>query len=349
MRHFYPHFVLICALFFSSLVAAADPFEIAIPNGLPKFRIPRKNPPTLGKIALGKQLYFDPRLSGDNTVSCASCHDPQKGWSNGEAFATGVRGQVGGRSAPTIVNAAYHSRATFWDGRAAQTGRTANDALEVQALGPIENPIEMDMALPDLVEKLGKIEGYKTQFEQVFGTEVTAIGIGQAIASFERTILSGNAPIDRYLAGDKEALSAAAERGLKLFNTKKTNCSACHKHPLYMDEGFHNIGVGMEKAEPDLGRYAVTKQEGDKGRFKTTTLREIARTAPYMHDGRFKTLEEVVEFYVKGGVKKGNPTLDEEIFPLKLTDQEKADLVVFMKEALSSPDYPNVEPPVLPE
>jgi cytochrome c peroxidase len=288
------------------------------------------------KVELGKQLYFDPRLSCDDSVSCASCHDPKKGWSNSAPFATGVRNQVGGRSAPTIINAAY-SDLQFWDGRAHQ--------LEGQALGPIQNPIEMDHKLEECVVKLNKIKGYREQFQKVFGTDVTPENMAKAIAAFERTVLSGNAPYDKFKAGDQKALSAAAQRGMKLF-FGKGHCSACHAGGNFSDGSFHNIGVGMKAAKPDLGRYEVTKVEGDKGTFKTPTLREVARHAPYMHDGSLKTLEDVVDHYDKGGI--ANPQLDEEIFPLKLTSQEKADLVTFMKEGLSSSEYPDIEPPKLP-
>ncbi len=308
----------------------------AVPPGLPPLRVPENNPLTAEKIALGRQLYFDTRLSRDNTVSCASCHDPEKGWSNGDRFATGVRGQKGGRSAPTIINAAY-SRFQFWDGRA--------DGLEDQALGPIQNPIEMDLTLPELIERLNAIPGYKRQFQQVFGTDATPENVAQAIASFERTVLSGDAPYDRFKAGEQAALSPAAQRGMKVF-FNKGHCSACHTGPSFSDGGFHNIGVGMDDPEPDPGRKAVTGLEGDTGAFKTPTLREISRTAPYMHDGRFATLEEVIDFYDKGGTP--NPWLDEEIFPLKLTAEEKADLAAFLREGLSSEQYPLVRPPKLP-
>jgi cytochrome c peroxidase len=315
---------------------AADGALPKVPLGLRPVPIPADNPMTAEKVELGKQLYFDPRLSCDNTVSCASCHDPKKGWSNGSQFATGVRSQVGGRSAPTIINAAY-SDLQFWDGRAHR--------LEGQALGPIQNPIEMDHKLEDCVVKLNEIEGYRTQFRKVFNSDVTPENIAKAIAAFERTVLSGNAPYDRFKAGETSALSPAAQRGMKVF-FNKGHCSACHAGPNFTDQAFHNVGVGMNNPQPDLGRYEVSKLLGDKGSFKTPTLREIARTAPYMHDGSLKTLEEVVEHYDKGGIP--NPQLDEEIFPLKLTDEEKADLVTFLREGLSSPDYPDIEPPTLP-
>jgi cytochrome c peroxidase len=308
-----------------------------VPKGLDPPPIPADNPMTAAKVELGKQLYFDKRLSIDNTVSCASCHDPEKGWSNADTFATGIKGQRGGRSAPTVINAAYHPL-QFWDGRAAQ--------LEGQALGPIQNPIEMGHTMDACVECLNAIPGYKKQFNEVFGTDVTADGIAKAIASFERTVLSGDAPFDRYMAGDKQAMSEAAIRGKELF-FNKARCTACHSGPNFSDAAFHNVGVGMDKDKPDEGRMVISKLEGDRGAFKTPTLREIARTAPYMHDGSLATLEAVVEHYNKGGI--ANPQLDEEIFPLNLSDQEKADLVTFMKEGLASESYPLVKPPKLPE
>lgn len=308
-----------------------------VPLGLPAINVPADNPMTPEKVELGKLLYFDPRLSSDGTISCASCHDPNKGWSNGAQFATGVDGQMGGRNSPTVLNTVYQ-RFQFWDGRAG--------SLEEQALGPIQNPIEMNLTLEEAVERLSAIEGYRARFQDVFGSEVTAAGIGQAIAAFERTVISGNAPYDRFKAGDASALSEAAARGMKLF-FGKANCSACHAGPNFTDNGFHNLGVGIEASEPDLGRQVVSGQLGDRGSFKTPTLREIARTAPYMHDGSLQTLEEVVAYYNRGGT--ANAQLDEEIYELKLSEQELADLVVFLKEALSSPDYPSVEPPVLPE
>jgi cytochrome c peroxidase len=308
-----------------------------VPAGLPEIKHPEDNPPTAAKIKLGKQLFFDKRLSEDNSISCASCHDPAKGWSNGDAVATGVGGAKGGRSAPTIINSAYVGM-HFWDGRA--------KTLEDQALGPIENPIEMKMKLTDVVDRLNKIEGYKQQFQDVFGTDVTKEGIAKAIAVYERTVLCGDAPFDRFKAGQKDALSEEAERGRKLF-FGKAFCSACHSGPNFTDHAFRNIGIGMDKENPDKGREEISGLEGDRGSFKTPTLREIARTAPYMHDGSLKTLEEVVEHYAKGGIQ--NPWLSEDIFPLKLSEQEKQDLVTFLKEGLSSENYPEHTAPELPE
>lgn len=305
----------------------------AEPAGLPAVEHPKDNAPSAEKISLGKQLYFDKRLSADDTISCASCHDPKKGWSNGEQFATGVGGKKGGRNAPTVINSAYYTF-QFWDGRA--------KTLEDQALGPIANPIEMNMPIDKVVEKLNGIQGYKDQFQKVFGTDVTDKGIAQAIAAFERTVLSGDAPYDKFKAGDKAALSDAAQRGRKLF-FGKANCSACHTGPNFSDNAFHNIGYDSE----DPGRAAISKLKGDTGAMKTPTLRDIAKSAPYFHIGEVKTLEEVVAHYNKGG--NNNAYQDEEVFALKLSEAEMADLVTFLKDGLTSSAYPDVEPPELPK
>jgi cytochrome c peroxidase len=325
------------ALGFAVLGVADEPVELKIPSGLPKMRIPTDNKVTAAKIALGKQLFFDNRVSIDNSVSCASCHDPAKGWSNGETFATGVGGQKGGRNTPTIVNSGYQTF-QFWDGRALK--------LEGQSLGPIENPIEMNMPLGKLTERINAIPGYRKQFVDIFGGPATNETIAAAISTYERTILSGDAPYDRFVAGDKNALSASAQRGLEIFNNKG-HCSACHPGPKFTDGGFHNLGVGMNAPRPDVGREAISKLLGDRGSFKTPTLREIARTGPYMHDGSHATLEAVVDLYDRGG--NPNPQLDEEIFPLNLTAEEKADLVTFLKEGLAGADYPAHTKPKLPE
>lgn len=337
MRVFHLAALAILALGLPVAGLADEPIELKMPAGLPKMRIPADNKVTAAKIALGKQLFFDNRVSIDNSVSCASCHDPAKGWSNGDLFATGVGGQKGGRNTPTIVNSGYQTF-QFWDGRALK--------LEGQALGPIENPIEMNMPLGKLTERINGIAGYRKQFVDIFGGPATNESIAAAISTFERTILSGDAPYDRFTAGDKTALSAAAQRGLEIFNNKG-HCSACHPGPKFTDGGFHNLGVGMNAPRPDIGREAISKLLGDRGSFKTPTLREIARTGPYMHDGSHPTLESVVELYDRGG--NPNPQLDEEIFPLNLTAEEKADLVTFLKEGLAGKDYPAHQKPKLPE
>ncbi len=292
----------------------------------------------MGKVKLGKQLFFNKRLSLDNTVSCATCHDPAAGWSNAKATATGSGGQVGDRGSPTIINAAYQYL-LYWDGRAA--------SLEAQSTGPIFNPNEMGIPSEEvLLEKLNAISGYREQFQLVFGTDVTLKGVTDSIVGFERTNLSGNAPYDRARLGEKDALSEAAARGMEdFFNA--AHCSACHSGPNFTDGAFHNIGIATDLETPDQGREKVTGRLGDRSSFKTPTLREIARTAPYMHDGSMKTLEQVVEYYDKGGIK--NPQLDEKMYALELTAQQKRDLVVFLKEGLASPEYPFIEALPLPE
>ncbi len=311
--------------------------QAEVPLGLPKLKEPKDNPSTPGKIELGKMLFFDKRLSVDSSISCASCHDPEKGYSNAEQFATGVENQKGGRNSPTVINSAFQTF-QFWDGRAA--------SLEDQALGPIQNPIEMNMKMDLALERINGIPEYRRRFEEEFGEPASDETLAKALAAFERTLLSGDAPYDRFEAGDKTALSESAQRGKDLF-FGKANCTACHSGGNFTDNSFHNIGIGMDQEKPDEGRFTISKLGGDTGAFKTPTLREIARTAPYMHDGSLKTLKEVVEHYNKGGI--ANEYLDEEIFAMNLSEEEVNDLVTFMKEGLTSESYPHVETPELPE
>jgi cytochrome c peroxidase len=226
---------------------------------------------------------------------------------------------VGGRNSGTILDAAY-MRYQFWDGRAG--------SLEEQALGPIHNPIEMGETLENVVQKLDAIPGYKQQFQEVFATDVNTDGIAKAIASFERTVLSGPSPYDRWVAGDPKAMSESAQRGLHLFNGK-AHCTPCHSGPTFSDQTFHNLGAGMDRPDPDVGRFKETKDPADMGRFKTPTLRNVELTPPYLHTGTEKTLTDVVDFYDRGGT--ANPNLDPLMMPLHLTSSEKQDLVEFLK------------------
>lgn len=316
---------------------AQGPYKSTLPLGLQEEAayIPPDNPLTSEKISLGRQLYFDGRLSADGTVSCATCHAPDKGFSDGRSTSTGIKGQVGGRNAPVTFNRLF-SQEQFWDGR--------SPSLEDQALGPIQNPIEMGNTLKKMTAKLHTIQGYRSQFKQVFGTDVNAAGVAKAIASFERSLVCGNSAFDRYEDGDDAALSESEQRGLELFR-ERGNCIRCHTGFAFTDERYHNIGVGMDKANPDLGRFKVTKKESDKGAFKTPTLRNIGASGPYFHDGSAKTLEDVVEFYDKGGTK--NPNLSNEMKRLLLSVPEKVDLVAFLK-SLSCPDL-KVAAPTLPK
>jgi cytochrome c peroxidase len=309
------------------------------PLGLPPVQWPEDDPYSAAKVELGKFLYFDKRLSPDDSVSCASCHAPEKAFTDGAAVSTGIGGQKGGRSAPTVINRAY-STEQFWDGRAA--------SLEEQAKGPIANPIEMtsektaDAAHAAVVKRLKGVPGYMKMFQKAFDTkEVTIDHVAKAIATFERTIYSGNAPFDRYNAGDKKAMTAAQIRGMDIF-FNKTACDSCHLGFNFTDGSYENIGIGMDKPKPDLGRFVVSGKDDDQGAFKTPTLRDIEHTAPYMHDGSLKTLEAVLEHYDKGGIK--NPHLDARIKPLKLSKEDKADLLAFLK-ALSGEGWQQVKAP----
>lgn len=283
--------------------------------------IPKDNPLTKEKVELGKLLFFDKRLSKNNTIACGSCHLPSLAFTDGQPVSTGIHRLQGGRSAPASINRLF-STAQFWDGRAA--------TLEEQSTGPFVSPVEHGFANHDeLVAKLKTIEGYQPLFQQVFQGAITKERVGQAIASFQRTILSGNSPYDRFDRGREEkAISPAAQRGLKLFRGKSL-CFICHSGFNFTDERFHNLGIDWDTDHIDLGRFTVTKNPEDIGAFKTPTLREIPRTAPYMHDGRFATLRQVVDFYNGGGIK--NPHKDKTIVPLDLTDQEKEDLVEFLQ------------------
>ena len=329
---------LLLATALAGLILPGSPDALGqyLANGpLPPVPVPPDNPQTDAKIHLGAQLYFDTRLSADNTISCATCHDPKTGWANHHPTDTGIRGQVGGRNSGTILDAAY-MRVQFWDGRAA--------SLEEQALGPIHNPIEMGETLENVVRKLNGIPGYKAEFQAVFGTGVTTEGIAKAIAAFERTVVTGPAPYDRWLAGEKSAMTPAAVRGMNLF-AGKGHCLPCHSGPAFSDQSYHNLGAGMDRKSPDLGREAVTKHPSDRGKFKTPGLRNCALTYPYLHAGSEKTLADVVDFYDRGGIP--NPDLDPLMLPLNLTSREKADLVAFL-EALTG-TQPYIATPALPE
>ena len=300
----------------------ADLFDLKIPLGLDSLTlfIPEDNPLTIEKIKLGRKLFFDERLSVDGTVSCATCHNPLLGFADGRSVAVGIEGLEGPRSTPAIINRLF-SEGQFWDGRAL--------SLEDQVLGPIENPIEMNNPLENVVKTLNADESIRNEFQKVFGTDVTVEGLQKAIASFERILLSGESSFDKFMAGDKKALSESARNGFLLFKSEKVNCITCHKGTNFTDELFHNSGVGMDLEKPDLGRFVETKNDTDYGRFKTPTLRDIARTSPYMHNGSLRSLREVVDFYNQGGIKNDNLSIH--LKPLNLTEQEKENLIEFMR------------------
>jgi cytochrome c peroxidase len=277
---------------------------LAIPLGLDLYMpVPEDNPLTTERVERGRELFFDTRLSRDRTIACASCHDPERAFSDGRPVAIGVFNRVGRRSAAALVNRGY-GRSFFWDGRAA--------TLEDQVLQPIQDPNEMDMTLPEVSARVG----------------IPIEEVSRSLASFVRSLLSGDSPFDRFINGDRSALTTEQQSGLQLFRGK-ANCTACHVGPTFSDERFHNTGVAWRSGRLlDEGRSAVTGRVDDRGAFKTPTLREVARTAPYMHDGSVLTLSDVVEFYDKGG--STNAGLDPELRPLHLTAVEKDAIVSFL-------------------
>lgn len=341
------------------------------PLGLPPVPIPEDNPQTAEKIALGKKLFEDKRFSADGTISCAHCHDSAKAFADGLPVAEGIKKLKGTRNSPTVINSAYYT-SQFWDGR--------RPSLEEQAKDPFLNPVEHGLGKEQgfhdfIVNVIQKDKGYVEEFERVFGVkpeQITIDHVVKAIASFERTVISGDSPFDRYVyGGDKTALSESAIRGLELYKGK-ARCQECHaiseNYAIFTDNKFHNLGVGFKKIQPrlremvrelrmakqqgrdldesiltdadtsELGRFVVTLKTSDIGAFKTPTLRNIAVTGPYMHDGSMKTLEEVMELYNKGGEK--NPFLGS-VRVLDLTDQEIKDIIEFLK-ALTSPEFKNL-------
>ena len=283
--------------------------RLDIPLGLDAYMpIPEDNPLTPEKIVLGRSLFSDSRLSKDRSLSCASCHDPERAFSDGRSVALGVFGRQGRRNAPALINRAY-GRSFFWDGRVS--------TLEEQVLKPIQDPNEMDMTLSEAAARVA----------------LPAEEISRALAGYVRSILSGDSPFDRFLNGDRAALSAEQQTGLQMFRGK-ANCIACHVGPNFTDERFHNTGVAWREGRLlDEGRFTVTGKPEDRGAFKTPTLREIARTAPYMHDGSLSTLEDVIEYYDRGGNR--NPYLDVELRPLRLAPEEKKAMITFLR-SLSS-------------
>jgi cytochrome c peroxidase len=303
------------------VVANAD--DVA-PLGLEAYRAAEPDlPGVAGKVAIGRRLFFDTILAADNRMRCASCHRPDRAFTDGQAKSIGAFGRVGMRGVPSILNAGY-GRRFLWDGR--------DSVLEQQVLAPIVNPNELGIQMGDVLARLNASATYQQEFARLFEDGVTARNLGRALASYVRTLRAGNAPFDRYAAGDTTAMSADARRGYALF-VGRANCAQCHAGPLLTDEEFHNSGVGWGAA--DVGRALVTGLATDRGKFNTPSLRNVARTAPYMHDGSIATLEEVVAFYDRGaGV---NPNLDSILQPVRLTARERADLVAFLV-ALSSPE-----------
>ena len=338
--------------------------QVGVPDGATRAAIPTDNPQTPEKIALGQRLFFDGRLSADGTVACSTCHDPDRAFTDGRPTSIGIKGNVGQRNAPTILNALYN-KTQFWDGRV--------KTLEEQAALPIVNSVEMGQpSLDAAVARIAAIGEYQQAFSRVFDRPANGPDLLRAIASYERTQLSFDSPFDHFIAGDKGAIDAAAKRGWELFNTR-ARCNKCHAltedkrdATYFTDNDFHNIGIGIirhnvvalarqaeqlinsgDTADVDraaiqtdmsvLGRFLITKKEADSASFKTPDLRNALVTGPYFHDGSQETLWDISDHYNKGDGLQ-NPYLDQDIQPLALTDGDIDDLVAFLA-SLTSADY----------
>ena len=301
------------------------------------------DPPSPERVRLGRWLFYDARLSADGTVSCATCHVPERAFSNGTPVARGVGGLAGVRKTPSFINAAHaFVRNRFgWDGRAA--------SLEEQSLLPVANPAEMGSTVPRLVRTISRIPGYAIYFERAFGDPaITPRRVASALADYQRTRTSGNSAWDRWQRGDARALSPSARRGWDLF-TGNARCSRCHFGPNLTDSAFHNLGLGWDAAAgryADAGRGAITGRSGDQGAFKTPTLRDVARHPPYMHDGSLASLRDVIRLYERGGVR--NPHLDTQLRPLTLSSGDIDALVDFLG-ALNGEGFMDRAPTAFPQ
>ena len=342
---------LVAAVLIALGGAAADSLPALLgrdlPLGFPPVVAPDENPLTPAKAALGERLFFDPSLSSDGKISCASCHLPQHAFADKLPLSLGIDGQAGLRNSPSILNAAYSPR-LLWDG--------ASLGLEDQVRYPVTHPKEMNMTNTKLIKAVEANPAYRPLMAAAFGDEkVTYERVSHAIASFERTLIAGNSAFDRFFfANDQAALSPAARRGWDLFQGK-AGCAQCHRFtresPFFTDFEFYNLGVGWAAPKPDLGRYDVTKDKADRGRFRTPSLRDVALTAPYMHDGSLATLGDVVTFFERGGLP--NNYLDPRIQPFQLSPEERADLIAFLESLSSSyeyrpPEQRAAEPPAAP-
>lgn len=299
--------------------------------------IPEDNPMKSEVIELGQKLFFDPRLSGNNLVSCASCHDPKLGYGDNQPTFDKYDGGYGKRNSPTIINSGYYS-SNFWDGRAS--------SLEEQALGPIQNPNEMNQTLNELIPELKGIKGYEELFIAAFADGLTEQNLAKALAAFQRQIVVKDTRYDQFLKGNPNTLTQEELRGLDLFSGKAM-CMTCHIGQNLSDNKFYNIGINTD----DEGRFAVTKDERDIGRIRTPGLYGITHTAPYMRDGSIATLEEVINYYDRGGDNHPNKSFFMQQFmkPIGLSDDEKADLLAFLKTlggeppVFTKPELPGTE------
>jgi cytochrome c peroxidase len=310
--------ILLIGLVF--LIAPVNNVEAIIYEPIPEITYPDNNPWSKAKEDLGRKLFFDPILSADNSISCSSCHLPKKSWTDGLPGSVGIKNQVLSRNSPSLLNSGFQ-KTMFWDGRA--------KTLEEQALMPIQDKAEMGQSLEKLVEELKSRHDYREMFESAFPNSViTPERLAMAIATFERTLVTGKTAYDLYWQGDKNAMSSSAIRGMNLFSGK-AKCSICHSGPFFTDHQFHNISFARNKSIQDEGRKKVTQEVFHDGAFKTPGLRGITSTAPYMHDGGLTNLKSVIEFYDMGGVSsKGKSPF---ISPIGMSENEKSDLLEFLK------------------
>lgn len=293
-----------------------DIFDLSYPIGFPHMLIPTDNQLTKSRVNLGKKLFFETRLSEDSTVSCATCHLQQFAFADDKVLSPGVGGAVGFRNAPTLANIGY-ADIFFMDGGV--------PTLELQVLDPIENPVEMNLPIPHAVDRIKAIPEYQKMAQEAYGREFDAFVLTRAIAAYERTLISGNSKYDQQVLQGQNVFTASELNGYQLFLDK--GCANCHSGVNFTDYDFHNVGLYQNYS--DIGRKRVTTLDADEGKFKTPTLRNIELTAPYMHDGSLTTLEEVVDFLNTGG--ENHPNKSSLIQPLNLTNQEKTDLVNFLK------------------
>ncbi|MCH7875935.1 MAG: cytochrome-c peroxidase [Gemmatimonadetes bacterium] len=320
----------------AAVMAAGTPFAVDAtaqrpalsgrPEGLDLYLpVPPDNPLRVDVISLGRRLFFDPILSRDSSLACSSCHQPQRGFTDGRRVSVGVFGRQGTRNVPAILNRGY-GRSFFWDGRIT--------SLEVQVLQPIRAPNEMDLSVDEAVARVRSDPTYSQRFRSAFSRQANAEDLARALASYIRTIQAGASRFDRLVGGDASAMTEVERQGLALFQGK-ARCDRCHVGTNLTDENFHNTGVAWSAGQlHDLGRFVVSGAEQERGAFKTPTLREVERTAPYMHDGSIATLEEVIEFYDRGG--NANPYLDPSLRQLRLTGQEKLALLAFLRSLSGS-------------
>jgi cytochrome c peroxidase len=309
-----------------TLQLPSDPAHYAPLEKYEAMKIPADNPMSAEKATLGWLLFFDKRLSGDGSRSCYSCHLNEKGLTDGMALGKGAYEKALTRNVPTLWNIGYHAE-WYWDGRAKTLEGQALAAWKLANMGAKDK--DKDMVRADILEKINSLSGYKARFEKVFGGPATDKNVCQALACYMRTIISKTTAFDKWQAGDQGAVSEAAKRGFAAF--QKAKCTNCHSGFLFTDQQFHNVGIGLKDGKPsDVGRQKVTTLEKDTGAFKTPTLRDVARSGPYFHNGSIASLEEAVRFLVSGGGE--NPYLDKvNLQKQELSSQEIADLVEFLK------------------